>query len=173
PPGLRLVDTRSRRARPVARADRGLRFRSHDRGAVRTRHERGDTSSAMSVRAFVAFVLALAAGFSSEGADASDRMGPSPQPPSARVRILSPADGAFVVGPTRLRAEVEPSDATSSVIFFVDGLKVCTVAAPPFECEWDAGSVITEHLVRLVVNLAAGGRVVRTTRTAAAEFAET
>ena len=127
----------------------------------------------MSVRVFVAFVFALAAGFSSEGADASDRMGPSPQPPSARVRILSPADGAFVVGPTRLRAEVEPSDATSSVIFFVDGLKVCTVAAPPFECEWDAGSVITEHLVRLVVNLAAGGRVVRTTRTAAAEFAET
>jgi Ca-activated chloride channel family protein len=127
----------------------------------------------MSVRAFVAFVFALAAGFSSEGAEASDRMAPSPQTLSTRVRILSPADGAFVVGPTRLRAEVEPVDATSSVIFFVDGLKVCTVATPPFECEWDAGSVITQHLVRLVVNLAAGGRVVRTARTAAAEFAET
>jgi VWFA-related protein len=120
----------------------------------------------------MAFVLALAAGLSSESAEASDRTAAS-QTPSARVRILSPTDGAFVVGPTRLRAEVEPSDASSSVIFFVDGLKVCTVSAPPFECDWDAGSVIAQHLVRLVVNLAAGGRVVRTTRTAAAEFAET
>ena len=127
----------------------------------------------MSIRTFVAFVLAVAAGFSSESAEVSDRIAPSPQTPSTRVRILSPAEGAYVVGPTRLRAQVEPSDATSSVIFFVDGLKVCTVAAPPFECEWDAGSVIAQHLVRLVVNLAAGGRVVRTTRTAAAEFAET
>jgi VWFA-related protein len=126
----------------------------------------------MILRSFMAFVLALAAGLSSESAEASDRTAAS-QTPSARVRILSPTDGAFVVGPTRLRAEVEPSDASSSVIFFVDGLKVCTVSAPPFECDWDAGSVIAQHLVRLVVNLAAGGRVVRTTRTAAAEFAET
>jgi VWFA-related protein len=127
----------------------------------------------MTIRSFVALAFAVAAGLSSERAAAADRMAASPQTSSPRVRLLSPADGAFVVGPTRLRAEVEPSDVTSSVIFFVDGLKVCTVAAPPFECEWDAGSVITQHLVRLVVNLAAGGRVVRTTRTAPAEFAET
>ena len=126
----------------------------------------------MTLRFFVACVLALGAGLSSEGAEASDRKAAS-HTPSARVRILSPADGAFVVGPTRLRAEVDPPDASSSVIFFVDGLKVCTVSAPPFECDWDAGSVIAQHLVRLVVNLAAGGRLVRTTRTAAAAFAET
>jgi Ca-activated chloride channel homolog len=126
----------------------------------------------MSIRSVVAVVLALASGFSSGHAEADDGRPASPQT-SARVRILSPADGAFVVGPTRLRAEVEPQDAASSVIFFVDGLQVCTMAAPPFECEWDAGSMIAQHLVRLVVNLAAGGRLVRTTRTATAEFAET
>jgi Ca-activated chloride channel family protein len=126
----------------------------------------------MSIRSVAAVVLALTSGFSSGHAEADDGRPASPQT-SARVRILSPADGAFVVGPTRLRAEVEPQDAASSVIFFVDGLQVCTMAAPPFECEWDAGSMIAQHLVRLVVNLAAGGRLVRTTRTATAEFAET
>jgi Ca-activated chloride channel homolog len=126
----------------------------------------------MSIRSVVAVVLALASGVSSGHAEADDGRPASPQT-SARVRILSPADGAFVVGPTKLRAEVEPQDVASSVIFFVDGLQVCTMAAPPFECEWDAGSMIAQRLVRLVVNLAAGGRLVRTTRTAAAEFAET
>jgi Ca-activated chloride channel family protein len=126
----------------------------------------------MTIRSSVALVLALAAGSSSEGAGASDRMAPSPQT-EPHVSIVSPVDGAFVVGLTRLRAVVEPSDLTSSVVFFVDGLNVCTVVTPPFECEWDAGSLIARHLVRLVVNLVAGGRVVRTARTAAAEFAET
>ena len=60
---------------------------------------------------------------------------------------------AYVVGPTRLSASVEPSDLAASVVFFVDGLKVCTLTAPPFECEWDAGRSITQHLVRVVVNL--------------------
>jgi VWFA-related protein len=59
------------------------------------------------------------------------------------------------------------------VVFFVDALKVCTLTAPPFECEWDAGRSITQHLLRVVVNLAGGGRVVKTARTTAAEFAET
>jgi VWFA-related protein len=133
----------------------------------------GDAAARCVAPWLAAFALAVAAGFSSGRAEASDLMAASPQTPSARVRILSPVDGAFVVGPTRLRAEVEPPDAASRVIFFVDGLEVCTVADPPFECEWDAGTTITQHLVRVVVNLAAGGRIVRTTRTAAAEFAET
>jgi VWFA-related protein len=98
-------------------------------------------------------------------------MAAAPQTP--HVSIVSPVDGAFVVGLTRLRAAVEPSDLTSSVVFFVDGLTVCTMVAAPFECEWDAGSLITRHVVRLVVNLVAGGRVVRTALTTAAEFAET
>lgn len=90
-----------------------------------------------------------------------------------RVRILTPGDGALVSGRTMLRADVAPSSLASSAAFFVDGQQVCTVAKPPFECEWDAGPTITSHLVRLVINLVSGGRVVQTTRTGEVAFAET
>jgi Ca-activated chloride channel homolog len=89
------------------------------------------------------------------------------------VRIVSPGEGALLIGPTRLRAEVEPPALAASVVFSVDGRDVCSTIEPPFECEWDAGTTITQHQVRLVVNLAAGGRIVRTTRTTGAGFAET
>ena len=120
----------------------------------------------MTRRSFVAFVVVSVAGVSATSSSAADRLAP-------QVRIVSPASGAYVVGPTRLSAAVEPSDQASSVVFFVDAIKVCTFTVPPFECEWDAGRVVTEHLLRVVVNLAGGGRVVNTTRTAAAPFAET
>ena len=126
----------------------------------------------MTRRSFVAFVAAFVAGFSAKGAGTADRVA-SPQASPPQVRIVSPASGAYVVGPTRLSASVEPSDRAASVVFFVDALKVCTLTAPPFECEWDAGRSITQHLLRVVVNLAGGGRVVKTARTTAAEFAET
>ena len=126
----------------------------------------------MTRRSFVAFVAAFVAGFSAKGAGTADRVAlPQASPP--QVRIVSPASGAYVVGPTQLSASVEPSDRAASVVFFVDALKVCTLTAPPFECEWDAGRSITQHLLRVVVNLAGGGRVVKTARTTAAEFAET
>lgn len=88
------------------------------------------------------------------------------------VRILSPVEDAIVSGPTWLRAAVEPPILASSAVFFVDGRQVCTAARPPFECAWDAGATIVQHQVRLVVNLVAGGRVVRTARTKGVGFAE-
>src|SRR5687768_9393143 len=130
----------------------------------------------MRVRLHVAFVLALAGvGFVFAGTGVSGQTAAaSPQQTrSANVRIVSPVDGAVVVGLTRLRAAVEPPEAASGVVFFVDGRQVCTVTVSPFECDWNAGSTITPHQVRLVANLAGGGRVVRTTRTTAAAFAET
>jgi len=90
-----------------------------------------------------------------------------------QVRILSPEDGAIVTGPTRLRASVDPAGAASSAVFSVDGREQCTMTRPPFECDWDAGKAIAEHQVRLVVNLAGGGRVVRAAQTRAGGFAET
>ena len=89
------------------------------------------------------------------------------------VRLLSPEDGAIVIGPTRLRASVEPAGSASLAVFWVDGREVCTATAPPFECDWDAGRTLAEHQVRLVVRLKSGGRVVRTARTHAGGFAET
>ena len=90
-----------------------------------------------------------------------------------QVEILSPVDGSIVTGSTMLRAKVEPSGLASSVVFFADGIQVCTVTKPPFDCEWDAGASIAEHHVRLVVSLTSGGRVVRNARTTKVAFAET
>lgn len=89
-----------------------------------------------------------------------------------KLEVLSPTDEAFISGSTWLRAAVEPKGAASSVVFFVDGRLVCTVAAAPFECEWDAGRKVAEHQVRVVANLVGGGRIVRTVRTKALGFTE-
>lgn len=88
------------------------------------------------------------------------------------VQVLSPGSDAYVSGPTLLRARIEPPAAASSVLWFVDGRQVCTLANPPFECEWDAGSSVSEHLVRVVANLKVGGRVVQTVRTKRLGFTE-
>jgi len=87
------------------------------------------------------------------------------QEPAPLVQILNPEPGSFVNGPTLLTAGVDPSSAATSVVFFVDGRETCEVDAPPFECDWDAGSEVTEHQIRLVVTLGGGGRIIRTLRT--------
>jgi Ca-activated chloride channel family protein len=88
------------------------------------------------------------------------------------LRILAPPDDSFVSGPIVIRADLDPASAASSVVFFADGRQVCTVSQPPFECSWDAGATIIAHQVRVVANLSAGGRVVRTLRTKGVGYAE-
>ena len=87
------------------------------------------------------------------------------QEPAPLVQILNPEPGAIVNGETTLTAGVDPPAAASGVVFFVDGRETCEVAAPPFECQWDAGPDVVEHQIRLVVTLTSGGRIVRTLRT--------
>src|SRR2546425_1051404 len=53
------------------------------------------------------------------------------------VQILSPAEDAYVAGPTLLRARVDPAGGVQSVVFYVDGRQVCAFSRAPFECEWD------------------------------------
>jgi Ca-activated chloride channel family protein len=96
----------------------------------------------------------------------------SPGAASVQVHLVSPAHGALVTGPTMLRAEVDPAAAASSAVFFVDGRELCRRTDPPFECEWDAGGLIVSHQVRLVVNLRAGGRIVRTAHTGSVAYSE-
>jgi len=110
-------------------------------------------------RGIAAFALALAAGVLVAAQQ-------------VKLDILSPTDEAFVSGSTWLRASVEPRGAAASVVFFVDGRQMCTVSAPPYECEWEAGRKVVEHQVRVVANLVGGGRVVRTVRTKALGFTE-
>ena len=93
-------------------------------------------------------------------------------PPAAKLTILSPDADSYVSGPITLRATLDPLDAASAVIFFVDGRQICVVPAAPFECEWDAGRAISEHQIRIVATLTAGGRVVQTLRTKGVSFAD-
>lgn len=49
--------------------------------------------------------------------------------------------------------------------FSVDGETICTIERTPFECRWDAGPEIRDHLVRVVALLADGRRLVRSVST--------
>jgi Ca-activated chloride channel homolog len=87
------------------------------------------------------------------------------QAPQPKLKVLSPADGSLISGPVVLRADVDPPQSASSVVFFVDGRQVCTATGAPFECSWDAGSVIVAHQIRVVANLANKRRIIQTIRT--------
>ena len=131
------------------------------------------TTSMMSIRsttrAATACLLCGAAGIASRAIGPMDQGAPAGEP---RVQILSPGDQAYVSGPTLLRAKVEPPNLATSVVFYVDGRQVCALTKLPFECEWDAGTSVDEHQVRVAVNLIAGGRVVQTVRTKGVGFVE-
>jgi Ca-activated chloride channel family protein len=97
------------------------------------------------------------------------------QMPSAgapTLEILSPAADAYISGATTLRAGVTPPTAASRILFYVDGRQVCEAVAQPFECSWEAGGTIVAHQIRVVAELLAGGRIVRTVRTRPLGYAE-
>jgi Ca-activated chloride channel family protein len=98
------------------------------------------------------------------------------QTPDVAIRIVSPGVDTYLSGPVLLKAVIDPPprvrDATR-VLFYADGRLVCTVAdAARAECPWDAGGEVKEHLVRVVADLADGGRVVATTKTKGLEHVE-
>jgi Ca-activated chloride channel homolog len=97
---------------------------------------------------------------------------PAAQDSVPEVRIVSPDADSYLSGPVVLEATVEPADAIASVTFSVDGRTVCTLQAPPYQCEWDAGQKIAAHQIRVVAAQAGGGRVVRTLRTKSLQYAE-
>jgi Ca-activated chloride channel homolog len=95
------------------------------------------------------------------------------QRPARSLTIVAPADGSYASGPITLRAQVETATTVRQVTFFADGRSICTLVAPPFECPWDAGAGIRDHVVRVVAMLADGQRLVATTRTRSAGYTET
>jgi Ca-activated chloride channel homolog len=91
------------------------------------------------------------------------------------MRITSPANGTFLMGPVRLTLAFEPAGVINQVQhvrWFADGKQVCTSSVPPYSCEWDSGQLINEHLIRAVATLRNGTSLVATSRTAAVEHAE-
>jgi Ca-activated chloride channel family protein len=93
---------------------------------------------------------------------------PSPEP----LVITSPADGSYITGPVLLQARPATPAAVRSLTFYADGRSVCTVVTPPFECNWDAGEGLREHVVRAVATLNDGARIVATSRTGSAGYTE-
>jgi Ca-activated chloride channel homolog len=91
----------------------------------------------------------------------------------AGLSITSPAENAYITGSVVLQARTGPTTAVRQMTFFADGRSVCVVVQPPFECAWDAGGGLREHVVRVVATLADGRRLVATRRTRDAGYTET
>ena len=87
--------------------------------------------------------------------------------------ITSPGEGSYVTGPVLLQVKPRTPATVRSVTFFADGRSVCTVVRPPFECNWDAGPGLKEHVVRAVATTMTGERLVATSRTKSAGYTET
>jgi len=95
------------------------------------------------------------------------------QAPEIALVFISPEDGGYSSGPTPIKIRVEPDGtAVSSVSLFADGRLVCTLEQPPFECPWDAGTNVVEHVLRAVATLPDGRRVARGIRTKGVEYTE-
>jgi Ca-activated chloride channel homolog len=95
------------------------------------------------------------------------------QAPGPAVRILAPSPGTYATGTLVVRATVDPPTAEAArMAFFVDGRLVCTVESPPFQCEWNAGSQLQEHLFRVVAYLRSGQRLAASVRTRGSEYVE-
>jgi len=93
---------------------------------------------------------------------------PDPEP----LVISSPAEGSYITGPVLLQVRAKTPGAVRAVTFFADGRSICTVLRQPFECNWDAGPGLKEHVVRAVATMADGARLVATSRTRTAGYTE-
>ena len=91
------------------------------------------------------------------------------------LHLSAPSEDTYVSGATRLVAAIDPPARArdiTQVTFFADGRQVCTVAQPPFQCDWDAGERLVEHQIRVVALLTSGDRLVDTIRTKGVEYSE-
>lgn len=96
----------------------------------------------------------------------------APADPLPSAQITSPERDSYVSGVVWLRATVDEAAPLTSVTFYVDGRQICVVTSRPFECEWDAGSDVTAHQVRVIFSLPEGARVARTVRTKGLGFVD-
>jgi len=99
--------------------------------------------------------------------------GPTGQDEAVRIVFTMPEEGTYASGPMSVAIRLEPAGTpVRSVTLFADGRLLCTREREPFECAWDAGELVSEHLLRAVVVLADGRRVPRAIRTTGVSHAE-
>lgn len=94
---------------------------------------------------------------------------------SPTIRITAPTEDTYVSGPTRLIARIEPASLArqvDQVTFFANGKRVCRVLRSPFECDWDAGSGVNEHSIRVVAILRGAKSLVHSVHTKGVAYAE-
>jgi len=95
------------------------------------------------------------------------------QAPDVTLVFQSPEDGGYTSGPTPIRVRIEPEGvAVRGVSLFADGRLVCTLEQSPFECPWDAGPNVVEHVLRAIATLADGRRVAHSIRTKGVSYTE-
>lgn len=94
------------------------------------------------------------------------------EPPE--IVFETPVDDGYVSGPTPIRVRlVPPATPVRSVSLFADGRLVCAIERPPYECQWDAGDRVAEHVLRATALLPDGRRLARSIRTKGVEYSET
>jgi Ca-activated chloride channel family protein len=72
------------------------------------------------------------------------------QPPVS-VKWIAPTEGQEISGSPTLTADVDALAGITGLEFFVDGQSIGTASGPPYELEWNSGSVEPgEHTLRVV-----------------------
>jgi Ca-activated chloride channel homolog len=122
----------------------------------------------MSIRGVV-----RAAGFAALVASAGFTAGQSSQDAGPAIAFVNPVDNDPVSGPAVVAVRVVPAGtAVRSVSLFADNKLLCTLESPPYQCPWDAGPGVKEHLVRATAVLGDGRTIKASIRTKAFDHAE-
>ena len=94
-----------------------------------------------------------------------------PQAQAAKLVIYAPAESDYVSGAVTILAGVEGGTA-SAMTFYVDGIVMCRLGVPPWQCRFDAGDIVKEHHIRVVADLPGGNRLTASRRTKPIDYAE-
>lgn len=93
------------------------------------------------------------------------------QAPPAKLLIYTPGADDYVSGAVTIVAGVEGGTATA-MTFYVDGVVMCKLGVPPWQCRFDAGDIVKEHHIRIVAEVAGVGRLTTSRRTKRIDYAE-
>jgi Ca-activated chloride channel family protein len=92
-----------------------------------------------------------------------------------KLEITSPLEGEYVSGAVKIEARLVPLAAErdiAKVEFFADGTNVCTLAKRPWTCAWNAGAIGKPRLIRVVMEMNSGRRIVKTMYTRGVDVGE-
>lgn len=93
--------------------------------------------------------------------------------PAGGIRITAPTSESYLSGPITVSVALAPDIRdVDRVTVFIDGRLACAIEQPPYDCAWDAGPGVREHVVRAVATRASGDRLATTVRTKGVKYAD-